>query len=174
MGWKEVKAAPASGTRGPNPRWLRSKPAGALRLAFRLPIYLYRFDLGWLLGHRFLLLVHRGRKSSLLHQTMLEVVLYDPSIRESVVLSAWGEDADWYRNLQKGPAIEIRTGRESYEPLQRFLSPEEANAPMASYERRHPWAARILGRLLGYPLGGPEAARRAFAESVRLVAFRPT
>jgi deazaflavin-dependent oxidoreductase (nitroreductase family) len=174
MGWKEVKAAPASGTRGPNPRWLRSKPAGALRLAFRLPIYLYRFDLGWLLGHRFLLLVHRGRKSSLLHQTMLEVVLYDPSIRESVVLSAWGEDADWYRNLQKGPAIEIRTGRESYEPLQRFLSPEEANAAMASYERRHPWAARILGRLLGYPLGGPEAARRAFAESVRLVAFRPT
>jgi deazaflavin-dependent oxidoreductase (nitroreductase family) len=167
-----VKAAPASGTRGPNPRWLRSKPAGALRLAFRLPIYLYRFDLGWLLGHRFLLLVHRGRKSSLLHQTMLEVVLYDPSIRESVVLSAWGEDADWYRNLQKGPAIEIRTGRESYEPLQRFLSPEEANAAMASYERRHPWAARILGRLLGYPLGGPEAARRAFAESVRLVAPR--
>jgi len=34
-----------------------------LRLAFRLPIYLYRLDLGWLLGHRFLLLVHRGRES---------------------------------------------------------------------------------------------------------------
>jgi deazaflavin-dependent oxidoreductase (nitroreductase family) len=139
-----------------------------------LPIYLYRLDLGWLLGHRFLLLAHRGRKSGLLHQTVLEVVLYDPSIRESVVLSAWGEDADWYRNLQKFPAIEVRTGRESYEPLQRFLSPKEANAALASYERRHPWAARILVRLLGYPLGGPEAARRAFAESVRLVAFRPT
>ncbi len=139
-----------------------------------MPIYLYRLDLGWLLGHRFLLLVHRGRKTGLLHQTVLEVVLYDPSIRESVVVSAWGEDADWYRNLQKCPAIEIETGRESYEPLQRFLSPEEANAALASYERRHPWAARILGRLLGYPLGGPEAARRAFAESVCLVAFRPT
>ena len=169
-----MNAPIASGTRGLNLRWLRSKPAGALRLAFRLPIYLYRLDLGWLLGHRFLLLAHRGRKSGLLHQTVLEVVLYDPSIRESVVLSAWGKDADWYRNLQKFPAIEVRTGRESYEPLQRFLSPEEANAALASYERRHPCAARILGRLLGYPLGGPEAARRAFAESVRLVAFRPT
>jgi deazaflavin-dependent oxidoreductase (nitroreductase family) len=93
-----------------------------LRLAFRVPIYLYRLDLGWLLGHRFLLLVHRGRKSGLLHQTVLEVVLYDPSIRESVVLSAWGEDADWYRNLQKCRAIEIMTGRESYEPLQRFVA----------------------------------------------------
>ena len=58
-----MKDAPASSTRGPNLRWLKSKPAGALRLAFRLPIYLYRLDLGWLLGHRFLLLVHRGRES---------------------------------------------------------------------------------------------------------------
>jgi deazaflavin-dependent oxidoreductase (nitroreductase family) len=169
----EVKAAPASGTRDPSLRCLRSKPAGALRLAFRLPIYLYRLHLGWLLGHRFLLLVHRGRKTGLVHQTMLEVVLYDTTIQESVVVSVWGEDADWYRNLQKCPAIEIRTGRESYAPLQQFLSPEEANAALASYERRHPWAARILGLLLGYPLGGPEVARRAFAESVRLVAFRP-
>jgi deazaflavin-dependent oxidoreductase (nitroreductase family) len=169
-----VKVPLASDTRGPNLRWPRSKPAGALRLAFRLPIYLYRLDLGWLLGHRFLLLVHRGRKTGLLHQTVLEVVLYDPSRRESVVLSAWGEEADWYRNLQKCPAIEIRTGRESYEPLQRFPSPEEAHAALASYERRHHWAALMLGRLLGYPLGGSEAARWAFAESVRLVAFRPT
>jgi hypothetical protein len=87
---------------------------------------------------------------------------------------AWAEDADWYRNLQKCPASEIRTGRERYEPLQRFLSAEEADAALVSYERRHPWAARILGRLLGFPLGGPEAARRASAESARLVAFRPT
>ena len=119
-------------------------------------------------------LVHRGRKTGLLHQTVLEVILYDPTIQQSVVVSAWGEDVDWYRNLRECPAIEIRTGRERYEPLQQFLYPEEANAALATYERRHPWAARILGRLLGYPLGGSEAARRASAESVRLVAFRPT
>jgi hypothetical protein len=85
-----VKDAPASRTRGPNLRWLRSKPTGALRLAFRLPIYLYRLDLGWLLGHRLLLLVHRGRESGLLRETVLEVLLHDPATRESVVLSAWG------------------------------------------------------------------------------------
>ena len=173
MGQKEVKVPLASGTRGPNLRWPRSKPAGALRFAFRLPTYLYRLHLGWLLGHRFLLLVHRGRKSSLLHQTVLEVVLYDPTNRESIVLSAWGEDADWYRNLQKCPAIEIRTGRESYEPLQRFLSPEEAYVALASYERHHPWAVWVFAKVFGYPRGGSEAARRAFAESVRLVVFRP-
>ena len=45
-----MKDAPASRTRGPNLRWLRSKPTGASKLAFRLPIYLYRLNLGWLLA----------------------------------------------------------------------------------------------------------------------------
>jgi hypothetical protein len=80
-----VKDAPASKTQGPkNLRWLRSKLTGASRLAFRLPIYLYRLDLGCLL------LVHRGRQSGMLHETVLEVLLHDPATRESVVLSAWG------------------------------------------------------------------------------------
>jgi hypothetical protein len=66
-------------------RWLESKPAGALRLAFRLPIYLYRLDLGWLLGHRFLLFAHLGRKSGLLRETVLEVILYDPATRDGTL-----------------------------------------------------------------------------------------
>ncbi len=90
----EVKDTPASGARGPSLHWLKSKPAGALRLAFRLPIYLYRLDLGRLLGHRFLLLVHRGRESGLLRETVLEVIMYNPATGESVVLSAWGEKVD--------------------------------------------------------------------------------
>jgi hypothetical protein len=58
-----VRDAPASRTRGPNLPWLGSKPTGASRLTFRLPIYLYRLDLGRLLGHRFLLLLHRGARA---------------------------------------------------------------------------------------------------------------
>ena len=89
-----MEDADAPGTRGPRLAWLGSIPTGASRLAFRLPIYLYRLDLGRLLGHRFLLLVHRGRKSGLLRETVLEVLLHDPATNESVVLSAWGEKAD--------------------------------------------------------------------------------
>jgi deazaflavin-dependent oxidoreductase (nitroreductase family) len=103
-----VKALPASGMLGRNFRWLKLKPAGALRLALWLPIYLYRLDLGWLLGHSFLLLGHLGRKSGLLRETVLEVILYDPATREGVVLSAWGEKAGWYRNIEAVPALEVR------------------------------------------------------------------
>lgn len=95
---------------------IQSRPAGALRLVFRLPIYLYRFNLGWLLGNRFLLLTHQGRKSGLPRQTILEVILYDQATRESVVLSGRGEKADWYRNIEARPALEVRTGGERYVP----------------------------------------------------------
>ena len=165
--------APASRARGPNLRWLRSQPAGVLRLAFRLPIYLYRLDLGWLLGHRFLLLVHRGRKSGLLRETVLEVLLHDPAARESVVLSAWGEKADWYRNVGATPALEIRTGGQRYVPEQRFLAPEENHAVISDHARHHPLAFRVFARVFGYPLEGTEAARREVAGTLRLVAFCP-
>jgi len=144
-----------------------------LRLAVRLPIYLYRLNLGWLLGHRFLLLVHRGRKSGLLRETVLEVILYEPAIRESVVVSAWGEKADWYRNVVATPTLEVWTGGQRYVPEQRFLAPEENYAIISDYGRRHPLAFRIFARAFGYPLNSTEAARREFASSLPLVAFRP-
>jgi hypothetical protein len=79
-----------------------------------LPIYLYRLNLGWLFGHR-----------GLLRQTVLEVALYDPDSRESVALSAWGEKADWYRNIEVTPAYEVRTGSQRCVAEQRFLTPED-------------------------------------------------
>ncbi len=168
-----MNVAPASRSGDPNLRWLRSRPAGALRHAFRLPIYLYRLNLGWILGHRALLLVHQGRRSGLLRETVLEVVHYVPHTRESVVLSGWGEEADWYRNIEATPALEVRTGGQRYVPQQRFLDPEENHTVLAEYGRRHPLAFRVFARALGYPLGETEAVRRGFASSLHLVAFRP-
>ncbi len=168
-----MRDAPGSRTRGSHLPWLGSKPTGASRLVFRLPIYLYRLDLGRLLGHRFLLLVHRGRKSGLLRETVLEVLLHDPATRESVVLSAWGEKSDWYRNVGATPALEVRTAGQRYVPEQRFLAPEENHAVISDYGRRHPLALRVFARVFGYPLGGTEAARREVAGSLRVVAFRP-
>ena len=157
------------------PSLLRSRPSGAVQFALRLPIYLYRFGLGRVLGYRFLLLVHRGRKSGLLRETVLEVIQHDPATRESVVLSGWGQKADWYRNIEATPALEVWTGGERYVPEQRFLAPEENHAVIAGYARHHPLVFRLLVKAFGfgYPLKGTEDERRKFAESLRLVAFRP-
>jgi deazaflavin-dependent oxidoreductase (nitroreductase family) len=154
-------------------RWLPSRPNRVLGFVLRLPSYLYRLRLGGLLGHRFLLLTHRGRKSGLTRRTPLEVLHYDPHSRESVVLSAWGKKADWYRNIEASPPLEVETGGKRYLPAPRFLTTEDAYVVITEYAIRHPLAARVLERAFGYPVTRSAASRRAFADSVVLVAFRP-
>ena len=154
-------------------RWLPSRPNRALALGLRLPSYLYRFRLGRLLGHRFLLLTHRGRKSELTRRTPLEVLHYDPYSQESVVLSAWGKKADWYRNIEASLALQVETAGERYSPASRFLTSEEAYTVITEYVIRHPLAARVLERISGFPVTRSAASRMAFTGSVALVAFRP-
>ena len=154
----------------------RAKPTGLARWGLKLPILLYRWHLGWLLGHRFLLLTHRGRKSGLLRRTVLEVVRYDAATRESVVLSGLGTVADWYRNIEAQPASAVQTGRGGYVPQQRFLTPEEAMAVAEDFARHHPIEVRLGRRVLawlGWSDGGARATWRAMATAVPMVALRP-
>ena len=148
-------------------------PRGLLRWAFRLPIVFYRLRLGWLLGHRFLLLTHRGRTTGKLRQAVLEVVRYDPATHESAVLSAYGDRADWYRNLLAHPAVEVQTGRDRYVPQWRPLDADERLAALRIYSRRYRRMFRAVMRFLGYSYDGTEAGLRALADAAVMVAFRP-
>ena len=148
-----------------------------LRRVFRVPVYLYRWRLGWLLGHRFVLLTHRGRRSGLPRQTVLEVLRYDPATRECVVVSGYGARADWYRNLQAAPALALQIGRERYVPAHRVLDPAETAREFRDYRRRHPLFARLALRwfsaALGLPNEGTAETRRVLVAQMRMVAFRP-
>ena len=150
-----------------------AKPRGLLRLGYRLPIALYRANLGWLLGHRFLLLTHRGRKSGAPRQTVLEVVRYDPARRESAVVSAYGDRADWYQNILASPPIEVQTGRDRYAPLYRLLAPDERLTALSAYRKRYPRAFAAVMRFLGFAYDGTESGLPSLADQVIMVAFRP-
>lgn len=101
-----------------------------------------------MLGKRVLALTHRGRKSGKEYQTILEVVLFDDETKESVVASAYGSDADWYRNIQAEAALRVQTGRLDYVPSQRFLTQDEAREAAARFCREHPWEAKLVPRVL--------------------------
>ncbi len=90
---------------------LRGKrPAGLARRLYRAPIALYRIGLGFLMGGRFLMVEHTGRKSDQPRYTVLEVVRYDRDADTYVVASGWGERSDWFRNVTKTPDIYVSSG----------------------------------------------------------------
>src|SRR5512139_3909054 len=72
---------------------------------FRLPLFLYRLGLGWLLGNRFMLLTHIGRRSGKVRRTVLAVLRFDNQTQEIRAISAWSA-SDWYKNILASPAVQ--------------------------------------------------------------------
>jgi deazaflavin-dependent oxidoreductase (nitroreductase family) len=103
-----------------------------VRALFRAPARLYERDLGWLLGDRFLCLTHVGRKSGRRYRTVLEVIGTDKASGEVMVIAGMGPSADWYRNIQASPAVEVVVGRRRFTPAHRTLDETEAAALMLS------------------------------------------
>jgi deazaflavin-dependent oxidoreductase (nitroreductase family) len=154
----------------------RRVPNPLFRRAIGAPALLYRIGAGRLLGHRFLLLTHRGRRSGRVHRTILEVVGWDAARREAVVMSGFGPRAGWYLNVVAGGAEEVRIAAARFRPAVRQLESDEAVQAVADYERRNrllgPVVRAVFSRLAGFRYDGSEAARRRLVGALPLLALR--
>ncbi len=148
-------------------------PRGLARLGWRTPIWLYRLGLGGLLGERFVLINHIGRKTDQLRQAVVEVVQHNKESGAYVVASGFGEKADWYQNLMAHPEVTIQVGQKRMLAHAKRLSLPQATEVMLDYNRRHPAALRTLSRILGYRTDGGEADVRFFANVIPIVALMP-
>ena len=148
-----------------------------LRWVFRAPRRLY--DVGWggLLGHRFLLLRHTGRRTGRQRAVVLEVLRHDPATGEHVVVSGFGPRADWLRNLEAGGPADVTVGRTTFRVRHHVLDSDTAVAVLAEYEHRkrlaRPVLRRVLSALVGRPYRGTDADRRHAVAVLPLVALRP-
>jgi deazaflavin-dependent oxidoreductase (nitroreductase family) len=149
----------------------------ALWYFFRAPVYLYRWRLGWLLGHRCLLLTHVGRRTGLRRHTVLEVVEYREQGPEVVVVNGFGPDSDWLRNIEAKSGEEVTVGSQQFVASHRFLGTEEAARVIQGYEHRNRFIAPIvrwgLSWLLGWRYRGSDADRLRLVRQLPLIAFRP-
>jgi deazaflavin-dependent oxidoreductase (nitroreductase family) len=132
-----------------------------------LPIVFYHLRLGWLLGERFVLLTVRGRRTGLPRPVVLEVLGPDPLTGGVFIASAWGGNAQWTRNLEACPNVEVQVGRRSFQAEALRLPEEAGEEQFRIYARRHPLAGRVILPLL---LGSqPASAEDGFATLSRQV-----
>lgn len=153
------------------------KKKGTLWYLFRVPVYAYRWHLGWLFGKRLLLLTHTGRRTGLRRHTVLEVVEYRKEGPEVVVANGFGPDSDWIRNIQAKSDEEVKVGSHHFTAAHRFLGAEEAAAVIERYEHRNRFIAPIVRAgfswLLGWKYRSSESERRRLVAQIPLLAFRP-
>jgi len=97
-------------------------PKGFMKRLMDSPILLYQLGLGPLIGPYILILTTTGRVSGKPRMTAIEhrrlgVAYY--------IVSAWGEKADWYRNILKNPHVQLWAGRRRCDALAEVLHDEE-------------------------------------------------
>ena len=125
-------------------------PKGWRRILLRAPVLLYRARLGFLLGHRFLMLEHVGRRSGAVRRTVLEVVT---DTGDAVYVAAgWGEKADWFRNVRANPRVVVVLGARRFATLAREVDHERASSVLGAYGDHHP---KALARLAAFMLDDP-------------------
>lgn len=150
-----------------------ASPSGLLRFGFRLPIVLYRLRLGWLLGHRLVLVAHRGRRSGRWYRTVLEVVERDRQTGTYTVAAGFGPGSDWYRNLRQTPQTRIRVGLREWPVTAVPLSAEQGAALMARYASRYRRVAPRLCRFLGFEVDGSERDYHEVGRRIPFLRFEP-
>ncbi|MEV6768086.1 nitroreductase family deazaflavin-dependent oxidoreductase [Nocardia sp. NPDC051030] len=120
----------------------------------RAPIGLFRARLGFVFGHRLLLLEHTGRKTGESRYVALETVSR-PTPDTIVIASGFGTKAQWYRNLTANPACRVSIGlRHRVPATARTLALDESELVLAEYKRTHPAAYRELSGVIEAAIGG--------------------
>jgi deazaflavin-dependent oxidoreductase (nitroreductase family) len=148
-------------------------PRGIKAIPWRLPIWIYRLHLGWLLGHRMLLLTHKGRVSGKERTAVLEVIKYEKSTNTHFVASGFGEKSDWFQNISKTPDVTIQVASTKIPAHAACLTSDEAKNVFLEYNQKHPHAIKNLAKLVGYDIGSTQEEMLAFLALIPVVAFHP-
>ena len=148
-------------------------PRGVKAIPWRLPIWIFRLHLGWLLGHRMLLLTHRGRISGQSRQAVLEVVKYEKANNIHYVVSGFGEKSQWFQNIMNNPEVTIQVGNHSLKTFAERLSADEGEKIFNEYQQRYPNAIKNLSKLIGYQLGESDEDLRVFFRAIPVIRLQP-
>jgi hypothetical protein len=106
------------------------QPKGVLPFLLRLLFWIYRVNLGWLLGKRFLMLTLTANNSGLLRHVVLEVLFHDVKTGAYFIEAGWYDKTDWVNKLQTDPIVQIKTGIQSFKATAVLIRPDEGGCPL--------------------------------------------
>ena len=150
----------------------RQLPSGVNRWFLRAPIWFYRLGLGGLLGSRFLLLNHTGRKSGLPRQAVLEVVIHEKASNTYYVSAGFGPKTQWLQNLRAEPDVSIQVGRRKWDARAEILSPQQGGEVFRKFAEGNKLAA-TYAKALGFEVDGSLEDYYQMGTMMIFVALRP-
>jgi len=151
----------------------QSHSAGLMyRLMSRLnPRIIQNYQKGTGLTRVVLLLTTTGRKSGLPRVTPLQ---YEELRGEYYIGSARGAQADWYRNIQANPQVEVQLGERRWRGMAEPVdNPRRVADFLELRKKRHRFFIGLVMRLEGLPWRYSRLDLERFAAQKALVIIRP-
>ncbi|MDQ7025194.1 MAG: nitroreductase family deazaflavin-dependent oxidoreductase [Anaerolineae bacterium] len=121
-------------------------PKGFWRIIARLPLYLQQAGLGWVLRlFPVIILTTQGRKSGLARHAVLEYRRHGSKL---YLISAWGEQPQWYKNLVQQDSVTVQfKGQEWQAKASTVTDPGEAMRALYMFKRTSPLYEMILASM---------------------------
>lgn len=146
-------------------------PRALLRLIHLPPRLAYALGLGPLIGKVILLLTTRGRKSGRPRVTPLQYEEIDGCY---YLAAALGARADWVRNIQANPLVQVRVLRHRFfGQAQIIRDPGQIADFLALRLQRHPRMVAAILRSDGLPIPPSRADLEQYAARLALVVVSP-
>jgi deazaflavin-dependent oxidoreductase (nitroreductase family) len=115
-----------------------------VKYAFKAPVWGWRLGLGPLAGRLFLILTTTGRSSGLPRRTALEYFAWRGRM---YVFSAWGDRAQWYKNILTDPRVTLQTAHGTEPAVARRLTAADELTEAFGFVERHRFLRRWLDLL---------------------------
>ena len=154
---------------------LDKRPGKFLKFFMKVPVWFAKIGFGgWekLIGAEWMLITTRGRKSGTPRDAMVDVMDYDAASDTYYIEAAYGERADWYKNMQANPVFEARVGGRKFSATATPLSNDGAGELMVKFFRKKPAYTRSVMAMVGMKFEGEEELR-VLGSKLTLLAVKP-
>jgi deazaflavin-dependent oxidoreductase (nitroreductase family) len=132
---------------------------------------LYDSGKGWIVGWVILLLRHTGRKSGRSYSTPLQYEQIDGAY---YVGAGRGANADWFRNVQANPNVEVAVGRRRFKALaEPVTDPQRVADFLAHRLKHHPLMIGLMMKLHKLPMRPSRAQLLELGKTTPMVIFHP-
>jgi len=145
--------------------WVKIKPMQKIHQR------LYASGRGWIIGWLILLLWHTGRRSGRLYSTPLQYEKIDGAY---YVGAARGAKADWFRNVQANPSVEVSVGRRHFTARAEAVTDPEKVADFLAFRlKRHPFMIGLILKMQKLPFRPSSMQLLELARITGLVILHP-
>ena len=154
---------------------LEKRPSKLLKFFFKVPLFFHKIGFGgWerLIGAQWMLITTVGRKTGKPRQVMVDVMDYDKAKDIYYIEAAYGERADWYKNIQSNPIFEAQVGRRKFKAQTGALSSEGSGDLLVQFYRQKPAYTRSVMAMAGMKFKD-ENELRELGKNLMLLAVKP-